>query len=111
MSIFQNALPALKLSRPKMPGLHFIEEQKQITLVAKFAESEQIFRRRNCDSAFALDRFDQNRNCRSCNRRAHSREIVEPHMLESRDPLLETLLPFFLTCRRALRQRSTAQCD
>src|ERR1700726_1463404 len=109
MSIFQNPLPALKLSRPKMPGLHFIEEQKQITLVAKFAESRQVFRRRNCDSAFALDWFDQNGDCRSCNRRAHGREIVEPHMLESRDQRLKTFLHFLLAGRRDSGQRSTVK--
>ena len=92
-----------------MPGLHFIEEQKQITLVAKFAESEQIFRRRNCDSAFALDRFDQNGDCRSCNRRAHGFQIVERNMFEPRDRRLKALLHFLLTGRRDSRQRSTVK--
>ena len=33
----QDALPALKFSGAKMAGLHFIEEQEQIVLVAKLS--------------------------------------------------------------------------
>ena len=97
--VFQNPLPAVKFSRPKMSGLHFVEEQKQIVFVAKFSQSDQIFRRRDRDPALALDRLDQNGRCRFCDRGAHRFEIVKRHMLESRHRRLESFLHFLLTGR------------
>jgi hypothetical protein len=54
----ENALPALEFSGPKVAGLHFIEHQHQIVLVTEFAQPDQVFRTRHCDSALALNRFD-----------------------------------------------------
>ena len=42
-----------------MSGLHFVEQQQQIMLVAKLPQPDQVFGRRDCDSTFALDRFNR----------------------------------------------------
>ena len=87
-----------------MAGLHFIEEQKDILFVAELSQTEKIFRRRGSNSAFALDRFHQDRRGLRRHRGAHRVEIVEWHLAEAGHHRLETLFDLFLTRRGDARQ-------
>src|ERR1051326_8861121 len=102
----QNALPALKFSGAEMAGLHFVDEQKQILFVAKFAMDDQIFSRRDRYSALTLHRLDQ--NCRGFrrNRAAHRFDVVERHVFESFDARIESFFDFLLTSSSNAGQRS-----
>src|SRR4029077_9389970 len=99
MFVFQNPLPALKLAGAKMAGLHFIEKQKQIVFIAKFAQSDQVFRRRNCNSALALNRLDPKRRGRWRERAPHCVKVVERHVFDSHHRRLKTFFYFLLTSR------------
>ena len=105
MFVFENALPALEFPSAKMAGLNFVEQQEQLALVAKFSQSNQIFRRRNSDSAFALHRFNQNRSGLWCDRAAHRFKVVKRHLLESLNCRAETFFHFFLSGRCNPSQR------
>src|SRR5207244_10210601 len=74
-------------------------------LVAKFSQSNQIFRRRDSDSAFALHRFNQNRGCLWCDRAAHRFQVVKRYLLESLNCRTETFFHFFLPGRCNPSQR------
>src|SRR5205085_8621912 len=70
-------------------------------------QSEQIFRRRDGDSALALDRLNQDRGSLRRNRGAHRFEIVERNLFESFNRGFESFFYFFLTGRGDSGQRST----
>src|SRR5690242_6331918 len=89
-----------------MASLHFVEHQKQIALVAKFAQPDQVFRLRDRDPALTLDWLDQDRGGFRGNGRAHRFEIVERDLLESFNRRLESFLYFFLPSGGDARQRA-----
>ncbi len=92
-----------------MTGLHFIEQQKQIVLVAKPTQPDQIFRLGHGDSAFALHRFNQNGGRRFRDRAPRRLQIVERYVFEARDRRIESLFYFFLPGRCDPGQGSTVK--
>src|SRR3954447_19431758 len=87
-----------------MAGLDFIEQEQEPAFIAKFAKPEKIFGRRGGDSAFPLDRLDQDRRRLRRDRGPHRVEIVEWHLPKTGHHRLKTLFHFLLT-----RGRDTSQ--
>ena len=71
-------------------GLHLVEDQQQLVLVAQLAQAFEVAGRRQVDAAFALDRLDQDR-ARSRRRSASpSRvEVAERGVVEARQHRLD----------------------
>src|ERR1043166_9009699 len=92
-----------------MAGLHFIEQQQEPGLGAKFAKSQQIFRRPRRDPTLALDRLDQDRRGLRRDCRAHRFEIVERYLAKSGNHRLETFFYFLLPGCRDPGQRSAME--
>ena len=92
-----------------MAGLNFIKEQEEPTLIANLAQAEQILRRSGCDTAFALNRFDQDRGSFRANRGAHRFQVIEGHLPKACHHRLKTFLYFFLPGRGDPREGSPVE--
>lgn len=73
----QNALKTLEASGAKVSTLHAIDEQQQMLLVAKSAQSEEVIRVGGIDAALALNAFDQDGDGGGGKRRFRRGQIVE----------------------------------
>src|SRR5436190_14678409 len=92
-----------------MAGLHLVKEQENFLFVAKFSQTEKIFRGGGGDPAFTLDCFDQDRGGLRGNRGPHRFEIVERHLAKARHHRFKTFLDLFLPGRRDSRQGSAME--
>src|ERR1700736_716928 len=89
----------MEFAGAKVARLNFIKQQQQVALIAKFPQTDQIFSGGNGYSAFALDRFDQNRRRLRRHRAGHCLQIIEWNVFEAAHHRPKTLFYFFLTGR------------
>ena len=75
-------------------GLHFIDNEQAIVLIAKGSKRPEITGPRHDDAALAQDRLDHNRDDIGflVRERMQGRKIVIGYMSEARNQRLETLL-------------------
>ena len=69
--------------RPR-PGLHLVEDQQHVVLVAELAQPGQIAVGRHDDAGLALDRLDQHGRGVGRDRALDRGEVAERHRLEAR---------------------------
>src|SRR6266487_273794 len=71
--------------------LHLVEDQERAGPVADLAGGGQVFRRRDVDAAFALDRLQQDGRRLVIDGAAQRLDVVEGYVHEARDERLERL--------------------
>ena len=92
-----------------MASLHFVEEQKQVAIVAQLAQAAQVFGGSHGDAALSLDRFHQDGGRLGRDRLAHGLEIVERDVLESGHHRLKAFLHLFLPGSGNPRERAPVE--
>ena len=94
-------LHAIQLMRIELAGaphaaLHLVQHQHQILFVADVAQAGQEFLAGRTDTAFALDRFDQEAGGVRANGSARRFQIVKLHIFEARQQWQEALVHLVL---------------
>src|SRR5205085_2232244 len=102
-------LPAVEFAGAEMTSLHFVEQQQQITLVAKASQPDQVLLRGDGDTAFSLNRLDQDSCCLRRNCAPYGFQIIERNVLEAADHRFKALFNFLLTSSGDAGERSSME--
>jgi hypothetical protein len=90
-------------------GLHLVEHQEQLVLVAQFAQAPQERRRHHPHAALALDRLDQDRRGFRTDGRFDRLEVAERNLVEARHHRAEPFQVFFLAAGGEGRERTPVE--
>ena len=91
------------------PGLHLVDDEQRLALVAEPADRLEVAGRRGLHAAFALDRLEQDRADPLVHRRGQRVEIGELDLAEARRQRLERLLLLGLAGRRERAERAAVE--
>jgi hypothetical protein len=92
-------------------GLHFVEHEQPLVLIADPAQAGQVIGMTDLDAALALDELDQDRDhvAVTCRDAPHRFEVVERHAHEAREQRFETGLDLAAAGRGEGRHRPAVE--